>query len=308
MQAISVTTPIFLMIAIGYFFKRKGLFSASTMKETNRFLYWAAMPSLIFRNIFSANVSMFQDSLLPLILSIPLIIMVLLGWYVGKYNGENPERLSVTVMGAVRSNQIFVGFPIAWLAFGQSGLEAAAVYLAMTLVIFQFLSIGGAQLALGDSFSPRAILQTFKTLMKNPLFIATILSMTLLMLNFHKLPSWLDKTLEMLADVGSGMALLMVGTEVVFDNLGEKLKRVRKILVLRLIVHPLITFVILYTYGAPIELVRVATVLSGTPIAVNSLIVAKGMGMDSGYMTDAVITSTVFSMFTLTAILFMMGV
>lgn len=308
MQAVSVTTPIFIIIAIGYFFKRRGWLSSSTMREVNRFLYWLAMPCLLIRNIFSADMSILRDYWLPVLLNLPCLIVFFVSWSVGKFYREEPKRLSVTVMSSVRSNQIFVGFPIAFLAFGDAGLEAAAIFLALTLVFFQLFSIGGAQLALEGEFSWRAFSNTFKTLLKNPLFVVTIISITLVLSGFNHPPKWAEATIKILADIGSGMALIMVGTEVVFDNLGQKLRRVQKILFMRLILYPFITYAILRLYGAPQILTNVATLLSGTPIAFNSLIVAKGMGMDAEYMADAVISSTVLSMFSITIMLQLMGV
>lgn len=55
-------------------------------------------------------------------------------------------------------------------------------------------------------------------------------------------------------------------------------------------------------------IIKAATLLAATPVAVNALIVSRGMGLDVDYAVDSVVASTAVSMITTTCWLFVLGV
>ena len=163
----------------------------------------------------------------------------------------------------------------------------------------QFLSIGSGQLALFGELSLESLKKTGSQLLKNPLFMACLLALLLIFLDLGRLPSWIDLTLKMLADIGTGLALLMLGAKIDLGNAKRALFTTWKLLLFKLAVHPAVTYGVLTLFGLPPLLVQAGTLLAAMPEAVNTTLIAQEMGMDSDYCALGTTASVLLSMLTL---------
>ncbi|MPN42202.1 hypothetical protein SDC9_189758 [bioreactor metagenome] len=62
---------------------------------------------------------------------------------------------------------------------------------------------------------------------------------------------------------------------------------------IKLVIHPIILWVLLLALSVPEPLLKVTVMLSSMPSAVNCFIMAKEMKMDSDYAADLVASTTV---------------
>jgi len=201
------------------------------------------------------------------------------------------------------------GLPIIALAMGTRGVEAATLVLAISLVVMQLLSIGGGQLALHGTMSWKTLGNTCVQLLKNPLFMACLFGILLVSagLNRNSLPMWINATLGILADVTTGMALIILGAGISLQNIFKNVVSVWKIALFKLIIHPAVTYVIFTGFGLPLDMVQAGVLLAGMPIAVNNAIVAQEMGMDGAHCAMGITVTTLLSLFTLPFLIHLLG-
>lgn len=298
MRAVFVVLPIFLLIGLGVTLKYKNYISIHTLKENNFILYWLAIPATLLRGILSADMDILADPWFIIAVWAPYLVTLLFVWFLGKRT-EPPQRFAVLFLSAVRGNHFFAGIPIVGLAMGLEGEKAGTVILAFSLVFMQLLSIGGAQLALSEKFDKNSLKDTTLQLLKNPLFMTCFIGLFLVFCGLNQLPLWLSKTLGILSDMSTGLALIALGAGLQLENVLSKVFSVWKILAFKLLIHPVVTLCIFSLMGLSPLMIQAGTLLAAMPVAVNTAIIAQEMGMDQEYCGNSIAVSTLVSLISL---------
>lgn len=298
MQTVLVVLPVFLIIAFGWALRQRGFFTPQTMKENNSLLYCFSMPIILLRGILGAEGQVTDAASFTLAVCTPYLVTVLAVWLLAR-RGEPVKRFAVLSLASTRGNHFFAGLPILGLAMGEPGIAAGTLILAFSLAFMQFLSIGSGQLALFGELSLESLKKTGSQLLKNPLFMACLLALLLIFLDLGRLPSWIDLTLKMIADIGTGLALLMLGAKIDLGDAKRALFTTWKLLLFKLAVQPAVTYGVLTLFGLSPLLVQAGTLLAAMPEAVNTTLIAQEMGMDSDYCALGTTASVLLSMLTL---------
>lgn len=306
MQAVLIVLPIFLLIAFGWVLRQRNFFTPQTMKENNSLLYCFAMPALLIRGILGAESRIPDAGAFTLAVCTPYLITVLAVWGTAR-RGEPAKRFATLSLASIRGNHFFAGLPILGLAMGEAGIAAGSLILAFSLAFMQFLSIGSGQLALFGELSLESLAKTGARLLRNPLFMSCLLALLLVFMDLGRLPPWLDMTLKMLADIGTGLALLMLGGKMELRDARHAFLTTWKLQLFKLVVHPLVTYAILALFGLSSDLVLAGTLLAAMPEAVNTTLIAQEMGMDSDYCALGTTVSVLLSMVTLPLWLHLLG-
>ena len=307
MGAVLVVLPVFLVIALGYLLHLKCFFSPQTMTENNRLLYYLAMPAILFRGVMNARFDTVPNtSLFALSVCLPYAITTLLVWVFAR-KGETRERFATLTLSATRGNHFFAGLPILALAMGAEGVEAGAITLAFSLPFLQFTSIGSGQLALLGKVTLRSLGLTALRLFKNPLFLSCLFALVLVFGGLGPMPKWVDSTLKILADISTGLALLMLGAKIQLASFFSAALKTWKMLLFKQIIHPIVFYLVLRAFGLPDLIVQAGTLLAAMPEAVNTAIIAREMGMDDEYCAMGTTASVLLSMFTLPVWIALLG-
>mgnify|MGYP001012393356 CR=1 FL=1 len=306
MQAVLIVLPIFLIIAMGWGLRQRNFFSSSTLKENNALLYCFAMPAILIRGILGAESEIPNAGVFTLAVCAPYLITVVIVWILAR-RGEPIERFAALSLASIRGNHFFAGLPIVGLAMGEAGVAAGSLILAFSLAFMQFLSIGSGQLALFGALSLESFKKTAVQLLKNPLFMSCVLALGLVFMDLNRLPPWLDMTLKMLADIGTGLALLMLGGKINLQDVRHAFFTTWKLLSFKLVVHPIVTYAVLTSFGLSTTLVQAGTLLAAMPEAVNTTIISQEMGMDSDYCALGTTASVLVSMITIPIWLHLLG-
>jgi len=300
--------PIFILIGLGWVLQQKKRFSPQTVKEINFFLFWFALPSMLFRGILGSDLSVLQDMSVVVATWLPYLVTLVIAW-VTFARREPPNQAAVLMLCAARGNQFLAGIPIIALAMGTRGVEAATLILAISMVVMQVLTLGAGQLALYGSVSWGTLKNTCVMLLKNPLFMACVLGLVCASagLNTSSLPVWMSATLSILADVSTGMALVLIGAGMSLNNIFKNIISVWKIALFKLVVFPAVTYVIFTGFGLSQDMIQAGVMLAAMPAAVNIAVVAQEMGMDGEHCGMSVTVTTFLSLFTLPVLIHLLG-
>ena len=298
MEGFLVILPVVIVIAAGWVLGRR-MVTPEAFSQINRILYWVAMPSLLLRLIGGADMSAVADWNMLAVVYLSFFIAPLVPWVLGRMAGEPPMRTAGSLLMVIRSNTVFIGIPVVSMAVGERGLQVLSAYLAFTFAGYQVVSILWAQLILSGGLSWRAVRGTVSNLFRNPLVVATFTGIFLAVSGFNDFPAWMEETLKLLGNIGSGMALLSLGASLNLEGLAGMLPRTLRDVSLKLLFLPALTWVLFRFLPADPLVSGTVVLVAAMPVAVDCYILSQVLGMDSDHTAETITASTILSGLTL---------
>ncbi len=308
MESFLMVLPLALVMGLGLLFRRLGILGEGTVPRLNSILYWAALPALLFRSILGVGSGIFSDPNLFWAVHVTFLVAPAISLIMARAFTKDKKRNAVSVLSSIRSNNVFMGLAAVTIAMGQEGLEAVSLYLAVSLLGFNLISITWAQIVLFGRVTFRSLVGNFFQLLKNPLIISCILGVACASLGLKKLPFWLDAAFKMVGDTGSGIALIAIGASLRFENLGQIFRSALRDSLFKLFIHPALVWVAFLVWPVNLLLRNAVVLVSAMPVAVNTFVIAQNMGMDPDYAGDVVALSTALSIVTLPAWIWLLGI
>lgn len=297
MQGVSMVFPLFFVIALGFLLRRTGLLSKHCAGQLTGVLYWAVLPVLLFRTTLRIGSGVFENLNLFWAIHATFLIVPAIAWAGASLlrRGEPRPRRAVSVLVSMRSNNVFMGIPAVTLAFGESGFEGVTLFLAVGLLGYNLFNIAWAQAALYGGLNLDVLGKTAKGLAKNPLVLGCILGVGASFLGIGELPEILDVSFVIIGNTASGLALLALGASLEFGDLFLAMRNTWFDSLFKLIAHPALVLLAFYVWPVNAALRDAVVLVSAMPAAVNSFVVAGGMGMDKEYAGQVVAATTLFS-------------
>ncbi len=313
-DVLSVTAPIYLLIAAGFAATRWGLFERVDMRVFGKYVINLAFPALLFNALSQRQMN---EVINPLFIGVylcgSLIVMVAGIVWARRVAGKGMSLSAVMGMGMACPNSGFIGFPLVAMAVGPS---TGAVALALAIIVENFflipiaLAIAGSdaeQGAQGTRWARwrAAMLQSLHTVVRNPMIHGLALGFLFLLLDW-RLPEPLSRAVGMLAASCSAIALLVVGGSLTGQAFRGIWRDVSLIMVGKLLLHPLVVLLLVMVLPPmPREMQMAVVILAAVPQMGIYPILAQRYGHD-GLAASAQLATTVVSFVTLNALLWIL--
>ncbi len=243
LDVLSITLPIFILIALGYVATRFGATSAADVRALGGFVLRFALPALIFKSLAQRPFAEIAngDYLLVYALGSLAAFAVAFAWARAWRPGDLAAD-AYQALGSSSSNSGFVGYPIALLVVGPPAAVALALCMAVENVIVIPLALTLAESAghRGKS-APAIFAHILGRLARNPLIIGIALGAAA-SLSGIKLPTPIFRSVDMLALASGALALFTVGGSLVGLRLGGVVVDAARVVVGKLALHPLAVF------------------------------------------------------------------
>lgn len=306
---LTITFPIFALIAIGYGAVRAGLFTQSDMKTLGKYVLNIALPALLFNAIATRDLGdvLNLGYLAVFALGGLLTIGVTFLWFT--LQGTGPARRAIAVMGSTCPNSGFVGYPVMLLVFP----DLAGVVLALNMVVENFLLIPLSLILLEASRDRqgKSLLRIaggiILGVLRRPMVIGLMLGL-LVMLSGLPVPQTIMRLMEVLAASSSALALFVIGGSLVGLPIVGQRSLAAQIVAGKLLVSPAMTALVLMTLpliGMPLLSgdMAVAVILStAMPMFGIYTLLAQDYGHE-GIASIALLGATAGAFFTLSGLL-----
>lgn len=301
MQALfNIVLPVFAIVAAGYVCGWRKLLGAESSQALNGFVYWVALPALLFRAM--ADVDLEQVWNLPFIASFAgaLIVTWVLSSIVGKrvFRLDNAEAALHGLNGAY-PNTGFMGIPLAIAAFGE---EAAlpAIVAAVISVLSVALAIVPIEMARQQQANPMKLVGlAVSALVRNPMIVAPLAGL-LWAWGGVQMPVAVDTFTGILGAAAGPCALFSIGLFLVGKPMTEDLDEVAAMSVAKLFVQPLLTaLAILVLFPTDPLWAAVAIMSAALPIGSGPFVLAQAQGIYVKRTSTVILATTVLSILTL---------
>jgi predicted permease len=292
----NIILPVFILIGVGVFLHRKFNFDLNTLSKIN---FYYLIPTVIFVKIYQSS---FSIELLVNILTF-LIIQTLLLYLISRlitkmFHFDSGLSASFT-NSVILNNQGNFGLPVNALVFRNDPFTMSIQIMVMTfqnLLTFTFgLFSVGQDKHRGFSF--------LNGLVKMPVLHGLLFGLLLNVLDVA-IPSFIWIPLENASQGFLSIALITLGAQVAYLNLGSNYLPIYLSSLSRLIISPIIALCIILGLGLDGLTAQALLIASAFPTSRNSALLALEYKNQPEFAAQAVLVSTLLSSLTVTVIVY----
>lgn len=297
----NIVFPMFVMVILGYLFKRYRFLDESFFSQSERFVFRVALPCMVFLEVANAGSAETLNWRLVGFCCLGIVAnCVLLSLIVPCIVRENDKRGAI-IQGIFRSNFAVLGVPLATSMFGDNGGVAIAIVLPFVVVSFNVYSV-----IILSIFAPRdaklsvkeILMRIGKSVITNPHIIAVVLALPFLLWGW-KMPTVLQKSTTYFSNTTFALSLLSLGSTITVKAIRGKLKYSLSAALTKLILIPAVMIGLGYLFGFRGPEMGIILILFGTPSAVSSYIMAKNMKSDHELAGQILLLTTLLCLITL---------
>ena len=139
--SVEAVAPMFIVMAVGVFVRRKGFINEQEVKRVNRMIFLVLFPALMFNNLYGKELSdAFNPRLAAFAVGMLAAIYIATVVFVLKVEKSQKSR-GAMIQAIYRSNFVIMGIPIVSNIFGSDNLAVTSVMITIIVPIFNVLAV-----------------------------------------------------------------------------------------------------------------------------------------------------------------------
>ncbi|MBL8584024.1 MAG: AEC family transporter [Rhizobiaceae bacterium] len=304
---IGLVLPFFGLIFMGFLLARIVRQPIEALGWMNTFVVYVALPALFFQLLATTPIEKLTEwsFIFGSVFSTYIIFSVM---FVASVVFSRGDIASSTIKGLASAygNIGYMGPGLALLALGdQAAVPVALIFCFENIMHF---AIAPMMMALsGSEKAPplRIAAGVVRRIVLHPFILATAAGVLAAALHFEP-PLPVARFLEYLARAAAPCALFAMGVTLALRPLKRVPHELLPIALLKLVLHPLLCYVMLSWIGnfSPVW-VYAAVLLAGLPTATNVFVIAQQYGVWVERASASVLLTTLFSVATVTGLLYL---
>ncbi|MHB0950338.1 MAG: AEC family transporter [Allorhizobium sp.] len=303
---VALVLPFFGLILIGYISGRLSKQPASALGWLNFFVIYVSLPALFFKLVSRtplAELTRIDFIAAALAATYAIFLLVFL---VGRFIRRNSiADCTIQALAGAYGNIGYMGPGLALLAFG----EAAAVPVALIFCFenaAHFMAAPALMAFAGGDERPRAAvaLDVVRKIVYHPFIIATAIGFVAAAFSFEA-PLALQRLIDYLAQAAAPCALFAMGVTLALRPLKRIPAEIGYIVPIKLLLHPLLVYIVLGFAGNFDPLwIYTAVLLASLPTATNVFVIGQQYGVWQERASATILITTVLSVLTVSGLLY----
>lgn len=303
--SLNATLPVFAIMLLGWLLRRWGLLDQEFCRVSQRFVFTAALPAMLFRQITSMDLSQLLDGKFLLFAAIVNTVPPMIIWVLAHKLLPDKREVGAFVQGSFRGNIALLGPVLIQNICGVDNYTPLIVLIGVPLSNLISVAVLSLEADGGSHMDRKALGKAAGNIVKNPIILGILLGLPFVFFSIP-IPAVCDKTLSLLANMASPMALLLIGADFRMEAFLQKKNSTLLATAVKLLALPAVTLPVAVALGFRNDALVGLLILSGTPAATASFIMAKAMGNDGVLANGIVACSTLLSAFTVTGWVFVL--
>ncbi|MEJ0230753.1 AEC family transporter (plasmid) [Klebsiella michiganensis] len=311
LSTLNVVLPIFALILVGWLARKLKILGENALSELNRFVVYLALPALLFDIIATSK---WNDLAQPAFISTYSIGMMLVFFLVIIIQLRRTRHLAdaaIDALNASYANTGFIGFPLVIVFLGHEALAPTLIASILTVSVLFGIGIIIIETGLQGEVKRRIIFtRVAKSLIRNPLLVSPAIAICIPVSGLT-IPGAVGVFLKLLGGAASPCALIALGLFLAGQSPQKCINEnytVMLLVMLKLVIQPALTwwFATKMFNLSPL-LVHTAVLLAALPTGTGPFMLAEFYRRKASTTSKCVLISTVASMFTLSAYLYLVG-
>ncbi len=295
--SINATLPIFVLMILGKFLYKVKIINEPFAKAADKFVFYAALPALVFRDLSEADISHGFDGRFVLYCAITTTVVILLIWGLTEIFMKNESMKGAFVQASYRSSAAILGLAFIDNMFHGAGMAPLMILGAVPL--FNIFSVIILTIKGDTSGQKPDIKSTLISICKNPILIGIVVSLPFCFFQIQ-LPAFLSKTVNNLASTATPLALLSIGATFQGRKAIQKLKPTVIATLIKLFALVAIFLPIAIWLGFRNQELVAALIMLGSPATPSCYIMVKNTNNDAVLTSSIIVLTTLFSSVSLT--------
>ena len=302
--SLNATVPIFLLMALGFLFRKLGWIDEVFASKMNQFVFLVPLPILVFEDLATVdfqevwNLKFVLFCFFVTFASIALAAGISFLWKDREIRGE-------FIQASYRSSAALLGIAFIRNIYGDAGLAPLMIigsmplYNIMAVVVLSFFQPERRKL------DKELWKKTLKGIVTNPIIIGIAAGLLWSALRIP-MPYIIGKTVSNVGAVATPLGLMALGASFDVQKTIGKIKPVTAACALKLVDFTTVFLPLAVMLGFRREELIAILVMLGSATTVSCYVMAKNMGHEGTVTSGVVMLTTVFSAFTLTGWLFLL--
>lgn len=301
---LNATVPVFMLMVLGFFFRKIHLFDDPFVSKANKFVFTVALPVLVFQDLATTDFISSWDGKFVLFCFGVTVISIILAFALSLFFRKHYSQ-GEFIQAAYRSSAALLGIALIQNIYGDAGMAplmiigSVPLYNIMAVVVLEFFK------PKQTAFNKKLIAETLKGVLTNPILIGIFLGILWSLLRIP-MPQMLDKTLGYVSNLATPLGLMAMGASFDFKKAFGCLKPALVCTFMKLIGFAALFLPLALSLGFRDSQMIAILVMLGSATTVSSYVMAKNMGHDGVLSSSVVMLTTFFSAFTITLWLFVL--
>ncbi|MDE8740261.1 AEC family transporter [Pectobacterium polaris] len=277
--AFNVTMPNLLMLFMGVALRKIGLLNDAFCDAAMRLVFNLSLPCLLFFSVASNHQSFSEQWPLVLYGTLGTLATFLLLEIAAVRLIKEPTERGIFVQGGFRSNTGIMGLAFAVSAYGEEGVAVGSLYLVVTVIMFNALSVITLTRSLQRKSPDQriSVLMLLRGIATNPLIIGLLCGAAYAQSHLP-MPGVIKQTGSFISSMALPLALLCAGACLEWRSMFRSSNVAMLASVAKLLVVPgLLTFGGWLVGFRGVEL-GIIFLFSSTPTASGSYVMTRAMG------------------------------
>lgn len=293
MGFLTIICSIICMILIGVLLNYLNVLDSNDAEKLNKIVINIGLPCLIFNALYTADLSALPSfTILTVSTLMSSLIIGLITYFILKLFSLDKKVIWSIVVVVVLGNTGFLGYPMCQGIFGNTGLVRAVFSDLATSIIFILFS---AILVLVFDGSIKSAIKKIVTFI--PLW-SIILGIIFNLLSIPIIDVG-TTVIEYLSGLTIPVIMISLGISLNLKGFKENFKEVVSVSAIKLIIYPIIAFLILSVLSVSGLNLNVGVMEACMPSAMLALVLAINFNLDVDLTADCIFTNTLISLITM---------
>ena len=299
LQILQITFPFFALVLAGYVAARRLWLPLPAIPGLNGFVLYFALPAMLFRFGSTTPIAQLLDAAVFGVYLLCALVMVAFALAMTLSPRIRWNDASLGALVAAFPNTGFMGVPLIAALLGPEAVGTVIVLILVDMVVTSSLCVGLSRLDTpGGAWA--ATQNALKGVASNPMPWAILLGALASAMDMQ-LPGMVEKTVWLLADAASPVALFTIGAVLarsqIQSNHPMPLSDYLPVAVMKLLLHPVLVLLVglaAIQLGVALQhdTLVVMVLIAALPSASNVSLLAERLGADNGRIARIILVST----------------
>lgn len=305
--SLNATMPVFLVMAVGYVLRRRGILTEGFVQAADRFNFKVTLPAMLFIDLAVTDIQNTFDLRYALLCAGITVVMFFGLWIGARLIIKDKSIIGAFVQAGYRSSVAVLGLAFIMNIYdGDVGMAPVMIigcvplYNVFAVIVLTFEADGQRGSA------AERIKSSLKGIATNPIIISILLGAAAALINFEppaaiaRFTPIFSKTIKSIGSLASPLTLITIGAAFEGKKAIKKIKPTIAASVIKLVVMPAVFLPIAVKFGYRDQALMALIIMLGSPATPSAYIMAKNMNNDYVLTSSVIVMTTFLSALTLT--------